>query len=205
VAIPATEPPPASAPQRITLSGTGAARAGAPASPAPSVSTLPPPRLTLEQIYAAQRASVRSTTTAPAPLSRVGALAAATPFDPAQWERDPDEYLSVIEPARVYQTARYAAHVPGTLVSGPTGYQVPPGGQVELVFTSAPNAPLNLFSNGLGAFDNGLTSISLRTDAQGVASLTWTASAGTTGDVNVLAASPLAHGQASIFINVTSE
>lgn len=105
-------------------------------------------------------------------------------------------------PLRVYQTASAAPGTRRTDLSGPSGITVAPGGSLTLTWTTAPDAPLNLVSEGLGAFPNGLTAISLRSDAQGVVTTTWTAIPGTDGDVVVVAASPLASGQARCHITV---
>jgi hypothetical protein len=201
-AAPATEPAADPVVPRIALSGTGTPTISAPESGVFPVSTLPPPRLTLDQLYAAQRESVRSTTAAPAPIRRVGALAAATAFDRRAWERDPDAYLSVIEPARVYQSAHPQMGVPATTVAGPSSAQVAPLASVPLQFVTAPHAPLTIVSEGLGSFPNGLTAITLRSDHRGVVQTTWTAIRGTTGDVMIVAASPLAVGQAHLLIEV---
>jgi hypothetical protein len=187
---------------RIALSGTGAAAVtdGGTAS-APSIPTLPPPRLTLDQLYEAQRASVALLPGRTTALRNVSALSPAQPFDRNAWVEDPDAYLSVIEPGRIYQTeTEHRMHQ--TRIQGATQRTVSQGATEDIVFVTAPHAPLTVFSNGLGAFPNGLTCISLRSDDQGVVRVRWTAIPGTVGDVMLVASSPMAVGQAHLFLEV---
>ena len=187
----------------MSLGGTGhAAATDIQTTVKAHTSTLPPPRLTLAQLFEAQRASVRSTADAPAPLGRVAGLAQAAPFDVRAWAQDPDAYLAVIEPSRIFQTARPGRGVPATQVDGPGWVQVAPGETITIRIRTAPDAPLSFLSNGLGAFANGLTAVTLRSDAQGLVEVPWTAIRGTTADVSVVAASPLATGQALLLITV---
>ncbi|HUY35193.1 MAG TPA: hypothetical protein VMV69_20780 [Pirellulales bacterium] len=53
-----------------------------------------------------------------------------------------------------------------------------------------------------GAFENQLTSITVQADAQGMAEAKFLATAGTIANIHILAASPLASGQARFIVNV---
>jgi len=68
-------------------------------------------------------------------------------------------------------------------------------GTAALAVQAVANPPLAFSPLDVGAFEKRLTSISVRTDAKGVGRAKFTATEGTTGDVNVLAACPLAGGQ----------
>ena len=138
-------------------------------------------------------------------IERVTALVRSTSFTVDQWTdaEKRQQYLNTVEPGRVWQTADPGPQVPQTSFHGANALEVEQGTVIDLVFHSAPDAPLSLLSHGLGAFANGLTAITVVTDAQGQATVPWTAIPGTLGDVTVVAASPLAVGQAQVAIEVT--
>jgi hypothetical protein len=152
---------------------------------------------------AAQVASVRDAQ-AQGRLERLSVNARPTPFDLAAYVRDPASYLNVIEPCRIYQTGDPATAEP--LVS-PDGRNavvltvVPLAGHALQVLTW-PGYPATFTSLDRGAFQNGLTSITVQADTDGVATAQFTATAGTMEWVRILAASPQAAGNVTFHIYI---
>lgn len=130
------------------------------------------------------------------------ALLVPDEFDVEAFEADPDGYLTTVEPGRIHQTAEPGPGVPALWTGGPAELRMGPGGELELGVTGEANAPVTFHSTGLGAFENGLTTITVRADGAGAASAVFTATAGTLGDVNVVAASPMAVGKVCFSILV---
>jgi len=117
-------------------------------------------------------------------------------FDEAAYRRNPRAYLDVVEPGRVWDTKAPAEDVKVIETQGGSTKQLKALASVELSVKSEPNAPVTFTSMDLGEFPGGRTSITVEADEKGVATTTFTASAGTTGPVNVLAASPMTADQA---------
>lgn len=136
---------------------------------------------------------------------RLTALVTPRPFDRDAFEADPDAYLDVIEPGRVWQTARAGQGVKPLDSIGPAFAMVRQGGRTELAVLGEPMAPVTFTSFDLGAFANGLTSITVRSDGAGRARVTFTATKGTIADVHILAASPLAAGHVRFLVRVLPE
>ncbi|MFO0755759.1 MAG: hypothetical protein U0359_04680 [Byssovorax sp.] len=69
----------------------------------------------------------------------------------------------------------------------------------------AARAPVTFTSFDMGAFDNGLASMTVQADAAGAASVAFTATRGTIDSVHVLAGSPMAVGQVQFLVQVTRD
>ena len=96
-----------------------------------------------------------------------------------------------------------AENVPALTVLGDGYYRVKQGETVKLTAKGAPLAPVTFTSTDLGAFDESkLSSVTVRADDKGVAMVTFVATPGTLNDVNILAGSPLASGQARFKVDV---
>jgi hypothetical protein len=124
------------------------------------------------------------------------------PFDRKTYEANPQAYLDVVEPGRVWQDAKEGPPIEAV---GATQLKMKLKEKVALAVKTPPDAPATFTSFDLGAFQNGLTTITVQADKEGVARATFTATPGTMGDVNILAASPLTQGQASFKITVRPE
>jgi hypothetical protein len=147
------------------------------------------------------RAQVAETMkTAPERLSPTGKV---EPFDKDSFEHDPEAYLSRIEPARCFQTAKPGPKVPILDVGSPLRTQVTQGDAAILWAKAVPNAPVTFTAFGGGYFkENGVSTVSVRADARGLASAKYTADVGITGDVSVVVGSPLSAGNQRFFIRV---
>ncbi len=129
---------------------------------------------------------------------------APKPFDPAAFAANPQAYLDVVEPGRVFQSATPGAGVPVLEPVGVASFEIPEGGSCTLTVTTAPNMPVTFTAKDLGTFPNALTSITVQADDKGVASTVYSASGGVVAAAQVLAGSPAASGQVGFHIFVTS-
>jgi hypothetical protein len=150
----------------------------------------------------AQRASLIAAAKAGGPPERFSPNAPPPPFDPAAYRAAPHEYCNTIAPGRCYQSADAAPGVPPIRQLVAPGHTVPKGGSVTLAVQVPPRAPVSWTSFDLGTFENGHTSITVQASADGVARAVWTATPGVDNDAQILAACPLASGQARFLCNV---
>ena len=135
---------------------------------------------------------------------RISAMMPPDRFDDQAYRRDPDAYLKIHEPARVWQTAQPGPGVPVLKAVSEHRHRVLQGESVRLQVKTAPDMPVTMTSFDLGSFENGLTSISVAANDQGVAEAVFNASAGTIGEVNVLAGSPAAAEHVRFVVTVRS-
>jgi len=133
---------------------------------------------------------------------RLSVLADPAPFDNDAYQRNPQAYLNVVEPGRVWQSAQPGPDVPRLSAQSATGYSVEQGETVSLKVQAIALAPVTFTSFDLGEFQNQLTSITVAADGEGVAVARFTGSAGTVGEVNILAASPMTSGQVRFHVEV---
>lgn len=126
---------------------------------------------------------------------RVNPFLSPPRFDLQAYRTDPEAYLSIVEPGRVWQSAQPADGVPVIRRISPRKHTLRQGESVRLQVKVAPNAPVTFTAFDLGAFDNGLTSISVAANADGIAEAAYTATPGTIALGNILASSPLASGR----------
>lgn len=146
----------------------------------------------------------------PAPRVDPAIAAARSPslpppaWDAAAYRRDPHAYLEQVYPARANQTAAPAAETPFLVAEGGTAFTVAPLGAAVLRTRGEPWMPVTFTSWGLGAFQrNGLTSVTVPADADGLASATWVATAGTVGNASIIAGSPTRAGQVGFLIRIS--
>jgi len=152
-------------------------------------------------LYAKTRAEVKHLmTTAPDSLSPTASI---PPFNKDAFAFAPEKYLSEIVPARCFQVARPGADAPVLEVGSPLRTKVSWGNAVPLWVKSVPNAPVTftVFGGGYLA-ENGVATVSLRADARGLVAAHYVAGPGITGDVTVVAGSPLTSGTQRFFIRV---
>jgi hypothetical protein len=130
-------------------------------------------------------------------------LIAPPPFDPAAFAANPQAYLDIVEPGRVFQSAEPGPTIPVLSVIGTASQQIIVGGSCTLTVKTAPAAPVSFMTMDLGTFPNSLTAITVQADDQGLAKTTYTASGGVIADVHILAGSPGASGQVQLYVFVT--
>lgn len=133
---------------------------------------------------------------------RVSAMTPPKPFDRAAYTADPQAYLDVVEPGRVWQPAQPGEGVPRIKASTPRYVEAEQGEPVSLRVEAVAGAPVTFTSFDLGAFQNRLTSITVQAGDDGVAVARFTGTPGTINNVNILAASPMTSGQLRFVVNV---
>jgi hypothetical protein len=138
---------------------------------------------------------------------RLSPLFMPADFNKAAFDANPQAYLDVVEPGRVWQTADPGPQVTRLNTKGPWMLDVAPGGNVTLSVTGVPLAPVTFTAFDGGMFDNQLNSMTVRADANGEAHVTFTATPGTAGSggLKILAGSPLASDQAEFTVTVKTQ
>ena len=132
--------------------------------------------------------------------------AKAEPFLVDEYLKDPDSYLSLIRPSRVYQTATSIPQEPtppgkekveltNLTAKSPLFQWILRGEKVNLSAKGEPGMPITFHLNQYGFFDNQLKTISVKFNEEGIATVVYTAGPGSQGLVNILAASPVHLGQ----------
>ncbi len=123
------------------------------------------------------------------------------PFDRDQFLANPREYLGRVEPGRIFQVSEneQAAHIKR---DGDFHRRLVQGESTVLRAVAEPNMPVSFYSAQLGQFDNNLSTITVQANGDGIAEATFTASPGTIGNIEVLAASPTSRGQARFVVRV---
>ncbi|QDT57271.1 hypothetical protein Pan44_53390 [Caulifigura coniformis] len=133
---------------------------------------------------------------------RLHSLIAPKPFDEAAYKTDPQAYLNIVEPGRVFQPAQPGPGVSRLKTLSPSSIEVVQKETISLKVKALPNAPVTFTSFDLGAFQNQLTSITVAADADGVAVARFTGTPGSVNTVNILAASPTSSGNLKFRVTV---
>lgn len=133
---------------------------------------------------------------------RFSTLIQPPPFDAKAYQADPESYLEVVEPGRVFQTAQPGRDVPRLMAAGFEYQKVNQGEPLKLSVQAPPGAPVTFTSFDTGQFSNLLSSITIKAGKDGLAEAEFVATPGTVGNINVLAGSPLASGQVKFLVDV---
>lgn len=126
----------------------------------------------------------------------------AAGFNQVAYSENPQEYLSVSEPGRVWQSAPPGPGIPVLASVSSTHQTLKQGEEVRLSVKTVANQPVTFTSFNPGTFDNKLNSISVAANELGVAEATFTPPPRTIFDVNIVAASPAASGKVSFVVEV---
>ncbi|MEM9942039.1 MAG: hypothetical protein AAF939_10650 [Planctomycetota bacterium] len=137
------------------------------------------------------------------PLSARSALFSPEPFDARQYEQDPEAWLAKIRPGRVFQPAQPGVDVQPIQSQSEVFNSVLQGEKVVLEVKAAPGSPVSFYTPQVGEFENRLTSQSVAANENGIARAVYTATAGTNGLVDIIAASPLHSGQVRYRVRVS--
>lgn len=126
-------------------------------------------------------------------------------FDRAAYLRDPQAYLSVAAGGRCGDVAQPGPEVLSLEAVGAGSFTCPVGKSVLLVARTEPGMPVTYTSLGLGVFPvTGVNTHTVAADAAGFAQVEFAITAGTTGNVLVVAGSPVRAGQNRYIIRVTN-
>lgn len=127
---------------------------------------------------------------------RLSPLIPARKFDRAAFLANPDDYMSVAEPGRVFQAAPAGANVPAIVALTPRRVNVDQGSAVTLSVKAEAGMPVTFTSFDGGLFGNGFVSQTVITSADAKASVSFRGVEGTIASSQVLASSPTCSGQA---------
>jgi len=138
--------------------------------------------------------------------SAVSAFGKPAEFDFERFQNNDDyrnQYLVSVEPARVFQPAQPAEGVEKIRALSPL-YQVVKQGEVtRLRVLGEPQSPYTFTSLDLGRFsENSLTTVTVQSDENGVASAEFFAAPGTIADARILVAGPRTSGQVRYVVNI---
>jgi hypothetical protein len=131
---------------------------------------------------------------------RLSALVQPPAFVPGS---DPAAYAADVAPGRAFQSATPGPGVPVLSAVGPTQLTMDQDGHAYLRVRSKPNSPVTFTSFDLGSFSNSLATQTVVADANGVASVAFSAGPGTIDGVHILAGSPGATGQVPFVVTVS--
>jgi len=123
-------------------------------------------------------------------------------FDAQAYMADRFKYCHTIEPGRVYQSAKPSKDTPRIRVDGPAIATIAQGQRTKLRVVSAPSWPVTFVSFSGGQFPNQLNCMTVEADSKGLLEIEYLATTGVIEDVFILAASPMASGQARWTITV---
>jgi len=126
-------------------------------------------------------------------------------FDESAYLADKSGYLDIVEPGRVYQTEPVGEAVPPLKSMGRLHHRLMSGESVELAVLGVAGMPVTFTSFDLGHFKNGLSTITVEADADGIARAMFSAGSGTRGHVSVTAGSPVCSGMVSFSVFVAKE
>jgi hypothetical protein len=133
---------------------------------------------------------------------RLSAMLMPNPFDPAAFTADPQAYLNIAEPGRVFQTAQPGPGVRVLLRASPAYSRVKQGESTKLRVLAQPKAPVTFTSFDLGKFGNGLVTHTVQANEKGLAEVEFFGTPGTYSDVNILAGSPILTEQVKFVVFV---
>ncbi|MDI6775519.1 MAG: hypothetical protein QME60_09075 [Verrucomicrobiota bacterium] len=124
------------------------------------------------------------------------------PFNKAEYDANPEAYLDVCEPGRIWDVAEPGPGVRQIAAKTEAVVDMKPGESATLLAIAVAHAPVTFTSFDWGEFQNRLTSITVQADSSGIASAIFTATPGTVGQVDILAASPLTSSQVKFHIHI---
>ena len=137
------------------------------------------------------------------PPAARSALFAPEKFDKAKYERDPGSWLAQIRPGRVFQPSQPGDDVKPIASDSPAFHNIVQGEQVVLRAKAASSAPVSFYFSQTGEFANRLSSQTVAADENGIATVTYSATKGTLGIVDIIAASPLHSEQLHFRVNIS--
>lgn len=133
---------------------------------------------------------------------RLSPLIPPKPFDKEAYKKNPEAYLNVVEPGRVFQSLQPGEGVPRLHMVSPSYQEVVQGKSVKLRVKALAGYPVSFTSFDLGHFQNQLTSLTVEAGEDGIAEAEFFGAPGTINEVKILASSPVTSGQVKFLVNV---
>jgi hypothetical protein len=197
---PVTAPTPLPTSLPVSVAATPTTRAELTVAPGGSPQRLADTAVTAD--FHPQVASVIAAQQTGAYPERLTLVIDPKPFDAAAFAQQPQAYLSVVEPGRVYDTAAAGPEAVPLIAMVDHTILIPALGSTPLSVRGKPQAPVSFTVLGGGVFDNHLAAITVLADEAGVARVRYTATPGTTGEAQILAGSPLTVGTLMLSVHV---
>ena len=133
----------------------------------------------------------------------VSSLFAPEPFDAEVYESDKEAWLTQVRPGRAFQPAQPGPDVKPISSDSDAFQRIVQGEKVLLTAKVEPGVPVTFYTPQVGEFSNRLTTQSVEAGADGIARATYTATKGTSGLIDIVAASPLHSGQLKYKVQVS--
>ena len=120
-------------------------------------------------------------------------------------------YLDVADPSRIHLRApagpdlRAPAGVTRITAKSPSFIEVQPRSRTTLAVQATPHAPVTFLAYDRGAFTNGMSTITVQANQQGLAQADYTITTGTTLDCMIKVTSPLTSGQIDFLLTVADD
>jgi hypothetical protein len=182
-----------------TLPGTASPSSADPALRAGPAATMSDP---VPAAYVKQAASVMEALQHGDHPERLSPHYLPAKFDAERFAAEPNYYLDIVEPGRIYDTAEATGPESVHLVlEGPETVTVPENGSTQLVVFGVPHSPVTYTTMHGGFFDNKMASITVLSDANGRAAVTYTAFMNI-ADVGICIGSPMSVGTISMTVEV---
>jgi hypothetical protein len=108
-------------------------------------------------------------------------------------ENNDSPYLDIAEPGRIYDVAQPASDVAPLTTASSSYFEVADGEAIRVSVQTEASGVATFTAFGVGEFDNGLTTITLEADEDGVASATYVTSTGSEL-TDIVAGSPMRSG-----------
>lgn len=123
------------------------------------------------------------------------------PFDLKTWKKDETAYLNVVEPGRIDQMADQSA--PSIERVGSRSQRMQVCTVLPVQFKAKPNSPVSLVVTRGGIFTESKTNaVTVKSNAEGIATAHYYATRGTVHQTEIMAASPMNFGQAHVLVTV---
>lgn len=126
-------------------------------------------------------------------------------FDRQAYQSDPDSFLNLAVPGRVFQSQQPGPDVTQLAAVVPRRMTIRQGESVRLAVRARQGWPVTFTSFDLGYFGNRLVTQTVAANEDSVAEVDFTGGVGTVGDVQILAGSPVHSGRVRFVVHVLEE
>jgi hypothetical protein len=130
--------------------------------------------------------------TAADPAPTVASIGGLVPFDSDAYAADPEGYLAQVQPNRIWQPAPRDGDAPMIVALSASYQRVQRDAPLEIEVRVPPQAPVTFHCDQAARFDNGVNTITVAADEQGLAQVKFRSASTTRHEI--AATSPLAKG-----------
>ncbi|NQZ59002.1 MAG: hypothetical protein HRT88_16240 [Lentisphaeraceae bacterium] len=134
---------------------------------------------------------------------RISIVGKRQKFDLARYQKNPSYYLDITEPGRAFDAAQAGEGFSRLERLSPAFLDTVQGEAVAISVRGEKSMPISLTAFDGGQFDNGLSSITVKADSSGFASVNFLPTTGVIADCRIRAASPTSTGTLGFVVSVT--